>query len=105
MSLILQYFWGEVLGCAAEREGPILDGFSEAKISQFEVSISSDEYILGFEVAVDDVPGVEVLEDGDDMRRIKAESRSKYADLWGSNMPSSLRCENNSPPGTYSKNM
>jgi hypothetical protein len=105
VALVLQDLGGEVLGSAAEGEGAVLYRLREAKVCEFEVSVCGDEYVFGFEVPVDDIAGVEVFEDGDDVRCVEAACGGWYAALWGSNMPSSRRWVKSSPPGTYSRNM
>jgi hypothetical protein len=103
--LVLEDFRGEVLGGATKGESSIFYGFSESEICEFEVTVSADEDVFGFEVAVDDVAGVKVLENENDVGGVEAGWGGKYAALWGSNMPSSRRWVKSSPPGTYSMNM
>lgn len=105
VSLILQDLRSQVLRRPAQSKRPILNRLGKAKISQLEVPIGGDEDVLWLQVAVDDVAGVQVLEDADDVRGVEAEWRWRYAALWGSNMPSSRRCVKSYPPGTYSRNM
>ena len=62
----------------------------------------ADEDVLWLEVSVDDIFGVEVFEDLDDLGCVEAGLGEGYAALWGSKVPSSRRWVNSSPPGTYS---
>lgn len=72
VALVLQDLGRQVLGRPAEGEGAILDCLGEAEVCQFEVSVSGDEDVLRLQVAVDDVPRVQVLEDGDDVCGVEA---------------------------------
>lgn len=105
VSLVLQNFWSEILWGSTKGESSIFYGFGEAEIREFEVAVGANEDVFGLEVAVDDVAGVEVLEDENDVGGVEAGWGGKYAALWGSNMPSSRRWVKSSPPGTYSMNM
>lgn len=73
VALVLQDLGGQVFGCSTEGKGSIFYGLSKSKICKFEISIWSDENVLRFEVTVDDVLGVEVLEDEDDVAGVEAE--------------------------------
>lgn len=55
---------GDVLRCAADAEGDLFFGeadFAESEVGEADVSVLVEEYVFGFEVAVDDVTAVEVL--------------------------------------------
>ena len=72
MSLVLKDFWRQVLGRTTEGESSIFYGFGESEICEFEVAVSTDENVFRFEVAVDDVAGVEILENEDDVGGVEA---------------------------------
>jgi hypothetical protein len=58
-------FWGNVLGCAADAVGDLFVGLADlgqSEIGHFDVSFLIQQYILGFQIAVDDIAGVEVLD-------------------------------------------
>mmetsp|Transcript_77581 Transcript_77581/g.240356 ORF Transcript_77581/g.240356 Transcript_77581/m.240356 type:complete len:268 (+) Transcript_77581:2-805(+) len=57
----------QVLGCAAESPGAVLDLLGEAEVRDLHVALAVDEQILGLQVAVDDVLGVQVGEGQDDL--------------------------------------
>ena len=73
MTLVLENLGGQVLGSSAESKGSIFDGLGKSEICEFEVAVGANEDVLGFEVAVDDVFGVQVLEDEDDVGGVEAE--------------------------------
>ena len=105
VTLILQDLGSEVFRSSAEGEGSIFNLLGKSKISQFEISISSNQNIFRFEIPVDDVFGVKVLKDENHVRCVKAALNRKYAALWGSNIPSSRRWVKSSPPDTNSIKM
>ena len=67
MALILQNFWGEILRRATKGKSSVLDHFSKTKISQLNVAIRRNEQVFRFEVSVDDIFAMEVLEDEDEL--------------------------------------
>lgn len=64
MALIQQNLWGYVLGSPTERIGPCFDNLGESEISEFQIPVRSDQQILGFQISVDYVQVVHVLEHG-----------------------------------------
>lgn len=71
MPFFLQYFWRQVLGCAAERVSllVLLQYFRESEICQAHVAVLIEQNILGLEVTVDNFLAVQVAESiGDDGR-------------------------------------
>jgi hypothetical protein len=64
MALIQQNLGGNVLGSPTERIGPGFDDLGESEISEFQVAVRSDQQILGFQITVDYVQVVHVLEHG-----------------------------------------
>ena len=105
VSLIGENLRSKILRSAAKSESAAISDFSKAEISQFQVSVSSDENVFRFEVAVDDIFTVQVLENQHNVSGIETELKRDYAALWGSNMPSSRKWVKSSPPGTYSRNI
>lgn len=60
---VLDYFRGQVLGCAAHRDGDLfVDTLCEAEIGDLEVALRVDQQILGLKITVHDAQIVEVLE-------------------------------------------
>ena len=79
-----EHFWGEVSWASAEAFGLIIVGlFAEAEICQFDVSIAIEEDVLGFEVAIDDVLFVEVLDGKAQLRDIEFGLILREGDLSG----------------------
>lgn len=74
MSHIHQYLGSQVLRSPTKGKSPSFCNFSEAKISEFEVSISSYQNIFGLEVTIDNVLVMQVFEDRNYLRCIE----SKY---------------------------
>ena len=68
-----QDFGAHVLGRAAERVGslPLWYDFRKSEIGYFNVAVDVDEYVLGLDVSVDNVVGVQVLEAEQQLRKIK----------------------------------
>ena len=56
------YFWREVVGRAAKRPCDVGHLLCEAKVCDFEVSVSVQQQILRLQVAVDDVVRVQIVE-------------------------------------------
>lgn len=52
----------EIFGRATHRERPIFNDFGEAEISDFEVAVLAEQKVLWFQVAVDNVLRVHMLE-------------------------------------------
>ena len=67
MALVLKNLWRQIFWSATKCESPVLDSFSKTEISKLDVTIGGDEHVFGFEVAVNDVLAVEVLEDEDQL--------------------------------------
>ena len=61
-----------VVGRAARRVRQVLGPFGEAEVGELEVAVVLDEYILGLEVAIDDVVDVQVLEREEYVGRVEA---------------------------------
>jgi hypothetical protein len=76
MSVGLDDLRSEIFGCAAESPRTVVDNFCEAKVREAEVAAGVEEQVFGFEIAIDDVEGVEVAEGEDDDREIEA------GDVW-----------------------
>ena len=105
MALVLKDFRSQVFRSPTQGKSSIFDDLGKPKVSEFKIPIWANQYIFRLQISVDDVLGVQVLENEDDLSCIKAKSIAMYAALWGSNMPSSRRWVKSSPPGTYSMNM
>ena len=63
MTLGQDDFWGEVLGRAAQRPGPVVDLLGKPKVGDFAIAELIEEQILGLEIAVQDREAVQILED------------------------------------------
>ena len=63
VSLVLNDFWGNILWSATKSVGSISghQSLDKAEISQFDVSIVAYQHILGLQISIDKVFGVEVL--------------------------------------------
>ena len=71
VTLIKQNFWREVLWCAAQRISPCLAILGEAEVGELEVALRIDEDVLGFEISLDDVLGMQVFKHQGDLRRVE----------------------------------
>ena len=71
MALILQNFGRQILRRATKGKSSVLNNFSKTKISELNVAIGGNEYILRFEISVDDIFAMEVLEDEDELRGVE----------------------------------
>lgn len=71
MALILQNFGRKILWRATKGKGSVLNNFSKTKISELNVAIGGNEYILRFKISVDDIFAMEVLEDEDELRGVE----------------------------------
>lgn len=76
VALVLKDFRSQILWSSAQSESSIFYVFGEPKVSEFEVAVSADEHIFWFEVSVDDILGVQVFEDQDDVGGV--ETSLKY---------------------------
>jgi len=81
MAFIQNNLRRQVLGRAAEGVSLAVDDFGETEVRQLQVAVSVDQHILGFQVSVDDVFAVQVLEDGNDVRGVKS-NISYYLFTW-----------------------
>jgi len=63
VALVLDNFRSDVLGCTAERVGPLMlvDSLNEAKVGKFDVPIISHQDILGFQISEDHILAVQVF--------------------------------------------
>ena len=78
MALVKQDLWRDVLGRTTDRVGAFGDDLGKAVVDELEVAIVANHDILRFQVAIDDILAVEVLEDRGDLRAIEAkESETK----------------------------
>ena len=83
VALVHQDLWGQVLGRAAERVGPLarLQVLHEAEVRELKVARVVDEHVLRLQVAVHELLGVEVLEHEDDLGCVElGERRFKSAE-------------------------
>ena len=71
MPFFLQNLRSQVLWRAAECKSPALDSFGKAEVSEFEISIAANQYVLWFEIAVDDIFAVQMLEDEQHLRCVE----------------------------------
>lgn len=72
MPLILQDFWSKVFRRSAERESPSFDDLSKSEIRQFQIAICSNKYVFWFEIAIDDILAVQILENRNNVGGVKA---------------------------------
>ena len=75
-SLLVEHFWSQILSSAYQRVRQaivfLLEYFTYAKIGQTYVAIFVYENVLRFEISVDHVPVVEILQCQDDLSSIEA---------------------------------
>jgi len=67
-----------ILGHSRNGENIFLSSFyffRQAKISQFHVAFFIEHDVLGFQVSIDNIPGVHVVQGQDDLRNVKLGSR------------------------------
>jgi len=50
---------------------PIVEFLGEPEVGQFEMTLAIEQQVLGFEIAVDEAQGVQVVERWDDLGRIE----------------------------------
>ena len=50
---------------------PVLESFGEPEIGELQVTFAVEEYVLGFQVAVDDRQSVQIVEGGDNLRGVE----------------------------------
>ena len=73
VTLVQQNLRGEVLWGSAQGVGSSFDDLRESEIDQLEVSVGGDHQVFWFEISVDNVFGVEVLEHHSNLGGIEAE--------------------------------
>lgn len=67
----LDDFWRKVLGRPAQRPRTVVDNFGETEIRETDVAAGIQEQVLGLQVTIDDVEGVEVLERENDSSEVE----------------------------------
>ena len=72
VAIRLNNFGSKVFRRATKGPGTVVYDFGEPEIGQAEVSAGVEEEVLGLEIAVDDVEGVEILEGEDDGGEVEA---------------------------------
>lgn len=72
MPLILQDLGSKVFRCPTKRESSSFYDLSKAEICQFQISISTNKNVFWFQIPIDDILDVQVLEDSNNMCRVKA---------------------------------
>ncbi len=75
IALVRDDFWGKVVGCAAKRPCLVWDALCKAEISDLEVPVMIQKQVLGLQVAVDNVAGVQILQCQSDLRCIELGDR------------------------------
>ena len=81
MALILKNLGSKIFGSSTQGEGSVFDGFGKPKVCELKVAVRTNEDIFRLEVAVDDVLGVKIFENENNVRCVKAESLMNYAAL------------------------
>lgn len=81
VALILKNLGSQILWSSTKSECSILDRFGKTKVCEFEISVDSNEDVLGLEIAINDVFGVEILEDENNVGCIETKWFFKYAAL------------------------
>mmetsp|Transcript_114833 Transcript_114833/g.278751 ORF Transcript_114833/g.278751 Transcript_114833/m.278751 type:complete len:254 (+) Transcript_114833:448-1209(+) len=79
MALAEHQLGRQVLGCAAQRVGAVLDVLGETEVYNLDVACLVDEQVLGLEVAIQDLARVQVVERVEHTRGVEA----SVADLDG----------------------
>lgn len=79
VAFALYYFWCEIFWCTAQSPCSVLNLLREAKIGYFDVPVTINEQIFGFQIAVNDVLLVQTLDGqhnlrGKEARRLVCES-------------------------------
>ena len=64
-------FGGQVLGGAAQSVGSALDDLGEAEIREFQVAVHVKQQVLGLQVSVHDLFGVQIGEHHGHLRPVK----------------------------------
>lgn len=77
MPLALNDLRCEVLWRSTKRPGAIRQLLSEPEVGNFHVAVFSEEKVLRFQVPVDDVPGVEILQSGYNFCGVKVSCNTK----------------------------
>ena len=72
MALVEENLWRNVLRRAANGVGALNNFLGKAVIDQLQIAISADHDVLGFEVAIHDVPTVQIFENACDLRSIES---------------------------------
>ena len=72
MPLILQDLRSKVFRRAAERKSPSFDDLRKPEVREFQIAISPNKNVFWFQIPIDDILAVQVLENSDNMSRVKA---------------------------------
>lgn len=86
-------FGCEIIWSSAQSPGDIRHLFRESKIRNLKMSVSVEKQIFWFEIAVDDVVGVEVIESERDLSSVELGHRIRKALVQSEDVPHSLRKE------------
>ena len=54
---------------------PIIEFLRESKVGEFEMTLPIEQQVLGFEIAVDEAQGMQVVERRDDLGRVEQSRR------------------------------
>ncbi len=65
------YFGRKIVRRSTQRPRDVRDFFGEPKISDFQVAMPVEQQVLWFQVPVDDVPGVEIVESQRNLRGVE----------------------------------
>jgi hypothetical protein len=83
VTLVLQNLRSEVLRCTTKCKSSVINDLCKPKICEFEISIRANQNIFRFEVSIDNVLAVKILDDEDNLCCIESALRKSYAALCG----------------------
>ena len=71
MTFIKQNLGRNVLRSSTNCIGSLLDDLGETEINQFEITVRLDHNVLGLQITVDNLLGLKILKDSDDLRAVE----------------------------------
>lgn len=81
VTLVLKNLRGQVLWCSTESKSSVLNNFGKTEVGEFKISVSADQYVLRFEIAINYVFAVKVFENQQDLSCVKSKLNADYAAL------------------------